>query len=163
MKLFVNCNYLPPLHSNPTPCVSHLLEILSCLLVRLAISYKLFIIYVGLIASIGDESYLHMFKLNQVESLRHCWEEGYRWEGPKTQPHSGQIELLTDLLENYLTSRKNATPDRLLNSQRRWKELSTEVAVISQFKRQRRQSQLVRGAFVSHIVMRICHVISDHF
>lgn len=102
---------------------------------------------------VNDESYLHMFQLNQVELLQPYWEEGYTWEGPRTQPYLGQIELLTDLLENFLTARKDATPERLLHSQQRWKELSTEVAVISQLKKQTRQSQLVR-ALVSHLVMK---------
>lgn len=103
-----------------------------------------------------------MFQLNQVESLQHCWEEGHSWEETRTQPYSGQIELLTDLLENYLTARKNATPERLQNSQQRWKELSTEVAVISQLKRQTRQSQLIR-ALVNHIVMECIALIFNNF
>ena len=93
-----------------------------------------------------------MFQLNQVESLQPYWEEGYTWEGPRIQSYSGQTELLTDLLENFLTARKDATPERLLHSQRRWKELSTEVSIISQLKKQTRQSQLVR-ALVSHCVI----------
>lgn len=104
-----------------------------------------------------------MFKLHKVEPLEHCWEEGHTWEGSRTQPYSGQIELLTDLLENYLTARKNATPERLLRSQQRWKELSTEVAVISRLKKQTRQSQFIREAFVSHIVMGTCHFIFNNF
>ena len=95
-----------------------------------------------------------MFQLNQAQSLQHCWEEEYTGEGSsRTQPCAGQIELLTDLLENYLTARNNATPERLQRSQQRWKELSTEVAVISKLKKQTRQSQLIRDAFVSHNVL----------
>ena len=97
-----------------------------------------------------------MFQLNQVESLQNYWEEGHTQE-PKPQPYSGQIELLTDLLENYLMARKNATPERQQRSQQRWKELSTEVAVISQLKKQTRQSQLIR-ALVSHVML-LHHII----
>lgn len=101
---------------------------------------------------IDDESYLQLFQLNQVQSLQHCWEEEFSQKASSTQSHTGQTELLTDLLENYLTARSDATPERLLRSQQRWKELSTEVAVISKLKKQTRNSQLIR-AFVSHIVM----------
>jgi len=100
-----------------------------------------------------------MFKLSQVEPLEHSWEEEHKWEGTRTQPYSGQIELLTGLLENYLAARKNTTPERLLRSQQRWKELSTEVAIISRLKKQTRQSQFIREAFVSHVVMGTYHFI----
>lgn len=97
---------------------------------------------------VTDESYVHMFQLTQVESLQQYWEEGNVWEGTRAKPYSGQIELLTDLLENYLTARKNATSERLQHSQRRWKELSTEVAGTNQL----RQSQLIQTN-VSHIII----------
>lgn len=102
-----------------------------------------------------------MFQLDQVESLQKYWEERDTQEEPRSQPYSGQIELLTDLLENYLIARKNATPARQQRSQQRWKELSTEVAVISQLKKQTRQSQLIR-ALVS-CVMRLYHIIFCNF
>ena len=145
-----NCQHVP--RFNPTPCALHPPEMWLCLLVRT--SFKSILINCQhVIGMVNDESYLHMFQLNQVESLQPYWEEGYTWEGPRIQPYSGQIELLTDLLENFLTARKGATPERLLHSQQRWKELSTEVAVISQLKKQTRQSQLVR-ALVSYFVMK---------
>ena len=87
-----------------------------------------------------------------MASLQNYWEEGHTQEEPRPQPYSGQIELLTDLLETYLMARKNATPERLQHSQQRWKELSTEVAVISQLKKQTRQSQLIR-ALVSDVIL----------
>lgn len=111
-----------------------------------------------LLGTVADESYIHMFQLNEMESLKHCWKERSTWEGPRTQPYLGQTELLTDFLENYLVARKNISPERLQHAQQRWKELSTEVAVISQLKKQTRQSQLIR-AIVSNIVMKLFHVI----
>lgn len=96
---------------------------------------------------VTDKSYVHMFQLTQVGSLQQYWEEGHVWEETRAKPYSGQIELLTDLLENYLTARKNATSERLQHSQRRWKELSTEVAGTNQL----RQSQLIQTN-VSHIL-----------
>lgn len=91
-----------------------------------------------------------MVKLNSVQPLKCYWDEvGHKWDGLKAQQSSGQIELITRFLQDYLTNRKNATPERLVRSQQRWKELSAEVAVISKLKAQTRQSQLVREAFVS--------------
>ncbi|XP_065912030.1 WD repeat-containing protein 93-like isoform X2 [Dysidea avara] len=101
----------------------------------------------NLVMFVDRESFLRMVHLENVQPLHGCWEEGHEWEGLKTQQNSGQIELITQFLQDYLTNRKNATPERLLRSQQRWKELSTEVAVISRLKTQTRQSQLVRDAF----------------
>ena len=157
VRVFVNCNCHPPPHLTLTPYALHLLEVLLHLLVScIPLDFSINCLCVYIIAAIDDaDSYLHMFQLDQVESLQHYWEKEYMWEGPKTQPHSGQIELLTDWLENFLAARKDATPERLLRSQQRWKQLSTEVAVISQLKRQTRQSQLVR-ALVSNLVFFQC-------
>ena len=110
------------------------------------------IVFVNAMFTSDRESFLRMVHLENVQPLHGCWEEGHEWEGLKTQQNSGQIELITQFLQDYLTNRKNATPERLLRSQQRWKELSTEVAVISRLKTQTRQSQLVRDAFVSLLV-----------
>jgi len=97
------------------------------------------------------ESFLQVVQLESVQPLQGFWEEGHKWEGLKTQQSSGQIELMTQFLQDYLTKRKDATPERLLRSQQRWKELSTEVTVIGQLKAWTRRSQLIRDAFVSFL------------